>query len=279
MQFWQYARSHDKRQSCRRNLGKRHSEKASSSKLNKCIDICRASETTSKQLKEMTRAEEVGAITTGNPKSKNVACPNKGGKPSKVHRPAYNKPLPQIKCKFCHKTHPRKKELCPAWQRRYNDFPVAFSSLKHVACSTHCSSLKANKQHSTRQAHSVEQKFQEIGDSEDSDDYLLSVESIDSLHAKNSPKKIYASMRLRFETVKLQLDCGATVNILPADIYKKVLNNPQMTPLQKTQTTLVMFNKSELKPLGCVKIETLNPTINSVSSRNTPSSLTDTQHS
>ena len=89
--------------------------------LNKCIDICRASKTTSKQLKEMTHAEEVSTITTGNPKSKNVARPNKGRKPSKVQRPVHSKPLPQIKCKFCHKTQPRKKELCPAWQRRCND--------------------------------------------------------------------------------------------------------------------------------------------------------------
>lgn len=56
-------------------------------------------------------------------------------------------------------------------------------------------------------------------------------------------------MRLRDETVKFQLDCGATVNILPADIYQQVFNDPRMERLQPTQTTLVMFNKSELKPL------------------------------
>ena len=32
-----------------------------------------------------------------------------------------------------------------------------------------------------------------------------------------------------------------------------------MTRLQPSHTNLVMFNKSELKPLGCVKVETLNP--------------------
>ena len=37
---------------------------------NKCTDICRASETTSKQLKEMSQAEEVTASTTGHPKWK-----------------------------------------------------------------------------------------------------------------------------------------------------------------------------------------------------------------
>ena len=213
--------------------------------LNKCIDICRASETTSKQLKEMTQTEEVSAVTTGNPKSKNFASKKFANQ---------NKSLPLIRCKFCHKTHPRKKELCPAWQREcsqcggMNHFPVA------------CSSLKASKQHNAKRVHSIEQEFLKCNDGEGSDDdYLFSVESVGTLHVNNSPKKLYANMCLRDETVKFQLDCGATVNILPADIYQKVYNDPNMTRLQKTQTTLVMFNKSELKPLGCIKVETLNP--------------------
>ena len=209
--------------------------------LNKCIDICRARETTSKQLKEMTQTEEVSAVTTGNPKSKNFTSKKFANQ---------NKSLPLIRCKVCHKTHPRKKELCPAWQREcsqcggMNHFPVA------------CSSLKASKQHNAKRVHSIEQEFLECNDGEGSDDdYLLSVESVGTLHVNNSPKKLYANMCLRDET----LDCGATVNILPADIYQKVYNDPNMTRLQKTQTTLVMFNKSELKPLGCIKVETLNP--------------------
>ena len=66
-------------------------------------------------------------------------------------------------------------------------------------------------------------------------------------------------MQLRDETVKFQLDCGATVNILPVDIYQQIYRDPQMTCLQPSHTNLVMFNKSELKPLGHVKVETLNP--------------------
>ena len=97
--------------------------------LNKCIDICRASETTSKQLKEMTQLGEVSAInTTGHPKFKTDAPDNKGRKVSRVQHPMQNKPYAQgnraskppfqIRCKFCHRNHPRKKELCPAWQHK-----------------------------------------------------------------------------------------------------------------------------------------------------------------
>ena len=201
----------------------------------------------------MTQTEEV---TTGNPKSKNFASKkfankNKGKKLSRVQRPMQNKSLPLIRCNFCHKTHPRKKEPCPAWQRKcsqcggMNHFPVA------------CSSLKASKQHNTNRVHSIEQEFLDGGADSD-DDYLFSIESVGTLHVKNSPKKLYANMCLRDETVQFQLDCG-TVNILPADIYQKVYDDPNMTRLQKTQTTLVMLNKSELKPLGYIKVETLNP--------------------
>ena len=120
-----------------------------------------------------------------------------------------------------------------------------------------CSSRKADKQQSKRFVHKVEQEFQEFSD-EDSDDYLSTVEFVSALHMKDRPKKIFANMQLRDKTMKSQLVCGATVDILPVDIYQQIYHDPQMNQLQPTQTTLVMFNKSELKPLGCVKVETLN---------------------
>ena len=124
-----------------------------------------------------------------------------------------------------------------------------------VACSLHATEkwfIKPNKQQGKKE-------FSRECNDGDSDDYLFSVESLSALHKKNSPKKIYANMRLRDVTVTFQLDCGATVNILPVDIYQQIFNDPQMKRLQHTQTTLVMFNKSELQPLGYVKVETLNP--------------------
>ncbi|KAK2564234.1 Hepatocyte growth factor-regulated tyrosine kinase substrate [Acropora cervicornis] len=99
-------------------------------------------------------------------------------------------------------------------------------------------SLKPNKQQGKKSVHSVEQEFSRECNDGDSDDYLFSVESLSALHKKNSPKKIYANMRLRDVTVTFQFDCGATVNILPVDIYQQIFNDPQMKRLQHTQTTL-----------------------------------------
>ncbi len=100
-------------------------------------------------------------------------------------------------------------------------------------------------------------------ESEDSD-YAFSVETVGVLNTKNRHKKIFAAMRLGNETINFQLDSGSTVNILPIDVYKKAVHDSQGTQLQSSKATLVMFNKSELKPLGSIKLETVNPRNNQV---------------
>ena len=65
-------------------------------------------------------------------------------------------------------------------------------------------------------------------------------------------------MLLNSTPVKFQLDCGATVNPMPVNIYKIFLD-PQLERLEQSQATLIMFNNSKLKPLGRVQVETVNP--------------------
>ena len=88
----------------------------------------------------------------------------------------------------------------------------------------------------------------------DEDDYFFHIESPNTVH-----RKIFASMQLRDEQIQFQLDCGATVNIVLLDNYQQVFHDPSLSRLQPTNKTLRMFNQTELKPLGTVKIETLNP--------------------
>ena len=100
------------------------------------------------------------------------------------------------------------------------------------------------------------------GDEEsDSDDYCLMVESVNSVYQKESSRKIFATMVLKETSVKFQLDKGATVNILPVEIYQAVQKDPELIHLKNTKTTLVTFNNSELKPLGTVQSQTRNPRI------------------
>ena len=98
-----------------------------------------------------------------------------------------------------------------------------------------CSSQKAHKQQSKQSVHNVEQEFQEFSGG-DSNDYLFTMESVSAVHMKD----IFSSKKIK--------KCNSSWTVVQ-----------QSTSSQPMQTTLAMFNKSELKPLGCVKAETLNP--------------------
>ena len=208
--------------------------------LDKCINICRANETTAKQLKEISQSEDVNAITHRHPQ-------RKGPSPEKGQRSTLAQPT-MIKCKFCYKTLLRKKESCPVWQKTCKEC----GQLNHFSGSAAC---KGDKQHQKQKpVHGIE----DLSDDND-DEYFLFVESVGAVSNKNYERKIFATMHLRDQRLKFQLDCGPTVNILPVDIYQKVFNDPQLARLKKTTTKLQMFNKTELTPLGSVKVETLNP--------------------
>ena len=148
-----------------------------------------------------------------------------------------------IQCKFCCKTHLKKKESCPAWQKISKEC----GQLNHFSGSAAC---KSDKQHQKQKpVHGIK----DLSDDND-DEYFLFVESVGAVSDKNYERKILATMHLRDQRIKFQLDCGATVNILPVDIYQKIFNDPQLARLEKTSTKLQMFNKTELTPLGSVKV-------------------------
>lgn len=52
------------------------------------------------------------------------------------------------------------------------------------------------------------------------------------------------------ENVKFQIDCGATVNVIPVKYVSK--------PLEKSENVLHMYNKSKLVPLGKCRLSLRN---------------------
>ena len=92
---------------------------------------------------------------------------------------------------------------------------------------------------------------------ESEEDYVLAVEP--SEDKAKYPKKLFANMTINKKEDKLQLDCGATVNILPEKIYRYVNNDPEMRKLAETTTTLVMYNDTQTQPLGKVNVTLRNP--------------------
>ena len=91
-------------------------------------------------------------------------------------------------------------------------------------------------------------------------DYVLTVkESVMSVTENKFLKRIFAHLVLNKINVKFQLDSGATVNVLPLHLYRNIFNDPKLMHQEKTQTTLVMFNKSKMKVFGKIKTMTINP--------------------
>ena len=58
------------------------------------------------------------------------------------------------------------------------------------------------------------------------DDYFLYIESVDAICADDCAWNIFVPMHLINNHVRFQLDCGATINILPVNAYKQIANNP-----------------------------------------------------
>ena len=114
--------------------------------LDKCINICCANETTAKQLKEISQSEDVNAIIHRHPQRKAVSY-SKGSSPEKGQRSPPVQPT-MIKCKFCSKTHSRKKESRPAWQKTCKEC----GQLNHFSGSVAC---KSDKQHQKRSRYMV----------------------------------------------------------------------------------------------------------------------------
>ena len=65
-------------------------------------------------------------------------------------------------------------------------------------------------------------------------------------------REIYAEMLIDGKPVQFQVDCGASINIIPEEL----IENQEVSPTTKT---LIMWNKTEVKPKGTVRIIMKNP--------------------
>ena len=219
--------------------------------LQSCIDICTANECTKQQLQTMDQPDEVNAVDERKPRRDRKLKSKNDTKSDKTPK--------LINCKFGAKKHEEKKEKCPAWGKTCdkcgakNHFSVVCN--KHRPPPHHKKPRDTRKDRQSRS--NVNMNYEQ--EESDSDDYCLMVESVNSVYQKKSPKKIFSIMVVKETSVKFQLDSGATVNILPVEIYHEVQKDPELKHLKNTQSTLVMFNNSELKPLGTVELQTRNP--------------------
>ena len=71
--------------------------------------------------------------------------------------------------------------------------------------------------------------------------------------------KLLAVMLLNGHRVPFQLDTGATANILPEESFKEVYGEDSLSLLDNAEVTLVMYNKTEEKPIDKKRVQVENP--------------------
>lgn len=115
-------------------------------------------------------------------------------------------PTTTRRCKFCTQTHLMKKERCPVWGKKC----TACGLKNHYPSSRECKK---------KYVHAVNPGYTCSSDSSSSSVSSISTVttfdhgSINSVQSDHQP--IYCEMEVNGKPVKLQIDCGATVNILP----------------------------------------------------------------
>ena len=202
--------------------------------LKKCIDICRTPESASTHL-QVIQAENLKKFIA---LAKQKMTGRRTDHPTHLLDKSNSQPR-KLKCKLCSKTHVMKMELCAAWGRRCS----VCGKMNHWRGSEVCE--KREKVHSVSQD----------SDFSDSDSDVALVKTLDVVVNGVSSKKdkpIYCEMWINSKSVTLQVDCGATVCIIP----KSHIGDNH---IQSSNVSLEMWNKAKMNALGTCKLLVENP--------------------
>ena len=151
---------------------------------------------------------------------------NKKKKEKKFQKPETKQK--EISCKCCGYSHVPDKIKCPAWGKS-------------------CSLCKA-RNHFAKKCSKV-LVVQNSDSSSNSDVAWINAIKINS--ADTNDKEVHAKMLIDTKPVKFQLDCGASVNLLPI----KYIGKREVIPNNRT---LVMWNGAKAKPAGARRINIHN---------------------
>lgn len=158
----------------------------------------------------------------------------------------YDNDQPRL-CSYCGNNHVPKKEKCPA----YGIICNTCGNANHFAKMCRSARVRSRQKH----VHEVHTSQDCDIDESSSEEFVLTVEHVNEIGSR----KILAVMNINKTLLEFQLDNGSTVNILPKYIYTKLCDDPTGTNLRKSNVTLVMFNRSETKNLGNVRLSVRNP--------------------
>jgi len=215
--------------------------------LKKAIDICRSSEATTRQLKDMTTPDEVHSMARSS--ASRSSSPNHGGSHgNRVSTPGPKRRLggsrtsydnrrpssppssssPDHRCRFCDRTHEKSKTACPA----YNSTCSRCGKRNHWAAVCRQTGSRTN--------------VCEVQDEE----------SLMSLKGAND-KRCFSNVFVNGRKIKFLLDCGSTVNLLPLKMLSTI--GKCKTDLRPSRSVLRMFDRTELPTLGLLTAKLMHP--------------------
>ena len=158
-----------------------------------------------------------------------------------------------VECKYCGNKHERKRGKCPAYGKTCSSCGKA----NHFAAKCSKNFRESKKKRSQKFKRKKVNELDDISESSySSEEEILTVSLDYTANAVNMSKfqnKIFAHTEIANELVKMQVDSGASCNVLP----RKFL--PRDTEIKKTNLKLTTYSKVNLKVMGVAKISLRNP--------------------
>ena len=219
--------------------------------LEKCLDICRSAEATSAHLKVISGQ----SISTGKPADtlNTLDKRRKSKAPPKRRSKGPKQPVPEPKedllkcCKHCGRSHIKQRFQCPAFGKVCS----ACNKPNHFA-----EVCKSAPGRNSRPRNGVNM----IDADSSSEEELLSItfdSTEGSVHMVNEEnlleKRIFATMEIAGKSVRMQIDTGASCNVLPQKFV------PSGTNIIQSDRTLKMYSKSTMPVLGTCRVRMRNP--------------------
>ena len=84
-------------------------------------------------------------------------------------------------------------------------------------------------------------------------------EQVNALASSPHPNKVFVTLPVNENQEKFHCDSGSTANIMTDETVLKLCSKDGLGQLEETPATLVIYNQSEVKPLGKKRFKVVNP--------------------
>jgi hypothetical protein len=194
--------------------------------LKQAIDICKANEAATHQLKTISQPEDVHAANSY--RLKDQQRRRKSSPSSRDPRNVSSSPqwdrhrevTPEHSCNHCGRRHGNGKTTCPA----YGKYCKSCNKRNHFASVCRAATKS-------------------VDELEDGNSQILAINNTQS-------SRIYSKLQVGNKVIRFLLDCGATVNLIPVTLLQQLGNNiPKVRP---PESILRMFDGKTLNTEGMI---------------------------